>query len=311
MFLFVLAVVVLLIGLGFAALFRKEKRSVSVVFLVITPILCIALLAFACVISVPAGHTGVVVTFGRVEDYTFDSGMHFVLPWQQVVKMDNRIQKQTTVLPCFSSDIQEVEMTYTVNYQIQKADAMTIYRTIGVDYYNTVITPNVAEAVKVATARYTAEELVGRRDELARSIEAVLSEKLTPYHIEVNATSIENMDFTDAFTNAVEEKQVAQQNKLRAETEAEQRVVEATAEAEVKRVNAAADAEVQRVKADAEAYEVLAKAEAEAEANRKIADSLTEELISYTYVQTWNGKLPTVVSGENSAAILDVAGLQE
>ena len=102
------------------------------------------------------------------------------------------------------------------------------------------------------------------------------------------STSIENMDFTNAFTDAVEAKQVAQQNKLRAQTEAEQKIVEAKAAAEVRKVNA-----------DAEAYELLAKAEAEAEANRKISESLTQELIHYTYAQTWNGKLPTVMSGEN------------
>ena len=214
--------------------------------------------------------------------------------------MDNRIQKQTTTLSCFSSDIQEVTMTYTVNYQIKKSDAMTIYSTIGVDYYNTVITPSVAEAVKVATARYTAEDLVALRDELAGAIEEILSVKLLTYNIEVVNTSIEDMDFTDAFTNAVEEKQVAQQNKLRAETEAEQKVIEAQAAAQVQRVNA-----------DAEAYEVLAKAQAEAEANREVAESLTPELIEYIYANNWDGKLPTVVTGGDgeSATIIDASDL--
>ena len=216
--------------------------------------------------TVPTGHTGVVTTFGHVENYTLDAGVHMVKPWQQVVKMDNRVQKQTVKLACFSSDIQEVNMAYTINYQIRKADAMTLYSTVGVAYYDTVVAPNIAEAVKVATARYTAEELVGMRDELANAIELILSEKLEQYNIEVVSTSIEDMDFTDAFTDAVEAKQVAQQNKLKAQTEAEQRVIEANAAAEVK-----------KVQADAEAYEVLARAEAEAEANRKISESLTRD----------------------------------
>ena len=202
--------------------------------------------------------------------------------------MDNRVQKQTAELACFSSDIQEVNMTYTINYQIKKSDAQNIYRTIGVDYYQTVIQPCITESVKVVTARYSAEQLVGKRNDLAVSIEQDLSEKLLTYNIELVSTSIENMDFTNAFTDAVEAKQVAQQNKLRAQTEAEQKIVEAQAAAEVRKVNA-----------DAEAYELLAKAEAEAEANRKISESLTQELIHYTYAQTWNGKLPTVMTGEN------------
>ena len=74
----------------------------------------------ACYVSVPTGHTGVVTTFGKVEDFTLEAGVHFKLPWQEVVKMDNRVQKQTLDMQCFSSDIQEVSMTYTVNYQINK-----------------------------------------------------------------------------------------------------------------------------------------------------------------------------------------------
>ncbi len=251
-------------------------------------VLCAALLTLSCVNSVPTGHTGVVTTFGRVENYTLDSGIHFTLPWQEVVKMDNRVQKQTVDLSCFSSDIQEVALTYTINYQIKKSDAMTIYSSIGTDYYNTVIMPSVAESVKVVTARYTAENLVGQRSDLAAAIESDLAEKLIRYNIEVVSTSIENMDFTDAFTNAVEEKQVAQQNKLRAETEAEQKVIEAEAAAQVK-----------KVEADADAYEVQARARAEAEANQKLADSLTDTLISYIYAQNWNGELPRFMSGEN------------
>lgn len=296
----VIGILVLVVGLVLGSALMKEKKALGLLCMAVAPILCAALIMMSCMTSVPAGHTGVVTTFGHVENYTLDSGMHFKLPWQEVVKMDNRVQKQTTTLSCFSSDIQEVSMIYTVNYQIKKSDAMTIYSTIGVDYYNTVITPSVAEAVKVATARYTAEELVGLRDELATTIEGILEEKLLSYNIELVNTSIEDMDFTDAFTNAVEEKQVAQQNKLRAETEAEQQVIEARAQAEVKRVNA-----------DAAAYEVQAKAEAEAEANRKISESLTDELIDYIYAQNWDGKLPTVIAGQDggSSLIINAADL--
>ncbi len=285
----VFAAVVLVLGIvAHVSLKAKGRKGLAALATAASALLCAGAIALSCIQAVPTGHTGVVTTFGRVENTTLDSGVHFVLPWQEVVKMDNRVQKQTADLACFSSDIQEVNMTYTINYQIKKSDAQNIYRTIGVDYYNTVIQPCITESVKVVTARYSAEQLVGKRNELAAAIEQDLSEKLLGYNIELVSTSIENMDFTNAFTDAVEAKQVAQQNKLRAQTEAEQKIVEAKAEAEVRKVNA-----------DAEAYELLAKAEAEAEANRKISESLTQELIHYTYAQTWNGKLPTVMTGEN------------
>ena len=292
MILFVMAIFVLLVGV--AAYFISRRGFVVVLALVLSA----ALALFSCVATVPTGHTGVVTTFGHVEDYTLDAGVHLVKPWQQVVKMDNRVQKQTVTLACFSSDIQEVNMSYTINYQIRKADAMTLYSTVGVAYYDTVVSPNIAEAVKVATARYTAEELVGMRDDLASAIEKILSEKLEQYNIEVVSTSIEDMDFTDAFTDAVEAKQVAQQNKLKAQTEAEQRVIEANAAAEVR-----------KVQADAEAYEVLARAAAEAEANRKISESLTRDLIDYNYAQSWDGALPTIMTGGSGGLIVSAGDL--
>ena len=299
----IFALVVLLGGIAAHAILKgKGKKTLASLLMAAAVLVCVGAVTLSCIQTVPTGHTGVVTTFGRVENTTLDSGVHFVLPWQNVVKMDNRVQKETAELPCFSSDIQEVNLTYTINFQIKKSDAQNIYRTIGVDYYHTVIQPCITESVKVVTARYTAEQLVGKRNELAAAIEVDLAEKLLKYNIELVSTSIENMDFTNAFTDAVEAKQVAQQNKLRAETEAEQKVIEAKAAAEVRKVNA-----------DAEAYEVRAKAEAEAEANRMISESLTQELINYTYAQSWNGKLPTVMTGEGSSMIpvLDVNQLSE
>lgn len=298
MFQLIVAVVVLIIGLIIRTnLKEKGKKTTSALVTVGAVAISAVLIILSCTATVPTGHTGVVTTFGRVEETTLDSGVHFKLPWQKVIRMDNRIQKNTVEMPCFSSDIQEVNLVYTINYQIKKSDAQTIYRTIGESYYQTVIQPCITESVKVVTARYTAEELVGRRDELAAAIESDLTQKLLAYNIEVISTSIENLDFTDAFTDAVEAKQVAQQNKLRAQTEAEQKIVEANAAAEVKKVNA-----------DAAAYELLAEAKAKAEANKELSASLTEKLIQYTYAQNWNGELPTVMTGENGSLlpVLDV-----
>lgn len=111
---------------------------------------------------------------------------------------------------------------------------------MGTAYYDTVVVPNIAEAVKVVTAQYTAEQLVGSRAELAEAIDAVLSENLARYNIQVVSTAIEDMDFTDAFTNAVEAKQVAAQNKLQAEIEQAQKVMEQKAAAEMAVIQAEA-----------------------------------------------------------------------
>lgn len=267
----------------------RSRRKLGVIVPIIFVVVIVVIVLFSSVATIPTGHTGVVTTFGSVEDYTFDSGVHFKLPWQKVVMMDNRIQKQTVNLSCFSSDIQEVSMTYTVNYQINKANAQNIYKNIGTDYYNTVIIPCITESTKVITAKYSAEDLVSERTNLASAIEEELTSKLELFNVELVSTSIEDMDFTDAFTNAVEEKQVAQQNKLRAETEAERLKIEAEAEAAVKRIEAQAEADAK-----------LIQAEAEAEANRKVAESLTEEILKNKMIDTWNGELPLVTGGSDS-----------
>ena len=297
--LFVIAALLAIVGIGFLGygLFTKvaEDKGFCSVTGIVLAIIGAVLIAVSCARFVPTGHTGVVTVFGKVENYTLDSGIEFMAPWKKVIKMDNRTQKVTVDLTFFSSDIQEVQATYTINYQISKADAMTIYSTVGKDYYDKIIAPTVMESVKIVGAQYTAEELVGNRNELAMGIEADLTDKLIQNNIVVKGTAIEDMDFTDAFTNAVEAKQVAAQNKLKAETEAAQKVVEAEAAAEVK-----------RIQTDAEAYEVKVRAEAEAEANRKIAESLTEDLIDYTYATGWDGKLPTYMMGEGTVPVMNV-----
>lgn len=242
----------------------KPLAKFSVVSAVAGVFLAILLTFFGCIASVDTGHVGVVKTFGKVEDYTFDSGFHLKAPWNSVTQINNQVQKTTIELPCFSSDIQEVNTTYTVNYQIAKGNAQNLYRDIGVNYLETVVNPTIQETVKTIIARYTAEELIGKRAEVAVEIETLLTTNLARYNIDVSSTAIENMDFTDSFTAAVEAKAVAAQQKLQAQIEqdrltmeaqqaAERAKVEAAAQAEVNKINANAQAEVDKIKAEADA----------------------------------------------------------
>ena len=273
-------------------------RPVPIVAAVLIVVLIAVLIKLSLAV-VPTGHTGVVVTFGRVEDRTLDAGIHGKKPWQKLINMDNRVQKARLKLNCYSADIQEVSVVYTVNYQIRKENAMTIYSTIGKSYFETVFSPNVSEAVEVMTAKYTAENLISSRDELAKLIEDLLKEKLSQYHILIVGTSIEGMDFTEAFTNAVESKQVAAQNKLQAEIEqvqktmeqeaqAQRNVIDANAASEVARIQAESDLRVTKIQADAAEY----AGQKEAAKNKAISEFLTKDLLDYYYVQQWNGKLP-------------------
>lgn len=324
---------------------KKPYKKYGLLSLAIGIFCFILLTFFGCIASVGTGNTGVVTTFGKVEDYTLEAGFHIKAPWNSVTEMDNRVQKSTVQLSCFSSDIQEVAMIYTLNYQIDKTNAQDIYRTIGKDYYTTVVEPNIAEAVKVATAKYTAEQLVQTRNDLAVSIENLLEENLVKYNIKVVSTAIEDMDFTDAFTNAVESKQVAEQKKKQAEIEQAQALlqaendkriamIKAEADAEVVKIQAEADMEVAKIGADSAEYQgkkeasialqrlasingwtvmtdettglnKLYKADGSEVTSEELKVGATN-LIKYYYTQSWDGKLPETMLADDSNILFGI-----
>ncbi len=276
--------------------------------------LAISICFIGCVKIVPTGSTGIVTTFGRIENITLDAGIHFMSPWKKVVNMDNRTQKQSIEMQCFSSDIQEVSVVYTVNYQINKANAQEIYRTIGTEYFDKIVMPKVLEAVKAVFAKYTAEDLIASRSVLSKEIEKILVDDLATQNVQITATSIENIDFTDAFTDAVEAKQVAEQNKLRAQTEqaqatleaeaqAERQVIQAKADADAAIVAAKADAEVAQISADSSLYQ----GEKEATILQRVGEQLERypNLTKYKYFEKWDGQLPKTVLGD-SDVIMDL-----
>ena len=259
--------------------------------------------------KVPTGQVGILTVFGKVQDEVLESGFHVKNPFAMITTMDVRTQKSSSTLSAFSSDIQQVSVVISINYSVDKSTAMTLFREVGTEYVSTLIEPRVNENVKVVVARYNAESLIEQREKLSDEILVLMQEDLKPYGITVTAVSIEDIDFTDAFTAAVEDKQVATQQKLTAETEQERKTMEAEAEAERKVLMAEADAEIAKIEADNEAYAITARAKAEAEANELIADSLTDELIAYTEAVNWNGQLPTFVGSDTILPIIDSTGI--
>ncbi|MDO5436276.1 MAG: SPFH domain-containing protein [Clostridia bacterium] len=286
----------------------KKSRVILIAAVAVVIILCLT-----CTSTVPTGYTGILTTFGRVENGTLEAGFHVKSPVQQIVLMDNREQKTAFVTECFSSDIQQVDVTGSVNYAINKSTAMNLFKEVGTDYYSKLVQPRMLEIVKGAFSQYTAENLVANRQTLSTKIRENLASELEKYGINVISINIENIDFTDAFTDAVEAKQVAAQKKLQAQIEEEQKTMEAQQQAERKRISAEAEAAVQKINADAEAYAVRVKSEAEAAANELIAASVTEELIRFNEVENWNGQLPTFVAGESSGImpILNIGETKE
>jgi regulator of protease activity HflC (stomatin/prohibitin superfamily) len=242
-----------------------------------------------CFTVVPVGSTGVVKVFGAPSGNVLSNGLRIKVPFVQSVEMvDNKIQKLEVSARAVSSDLQDVSSVIAVNYRVTPAASVSIVRDIGaLLYVDKILSPAVQESVKSATAKYTAEGLITERAKVGAEIAQSLEDKVSSYGIVVQEFNIVNFDFSEAFSRAIEEKQVAQQDLIRVRTEQEQLVVKAEAAAKA---------------AEAEAQAILVKAEAQAEANRKLAESLTPNLVEYEKLQKWDGKLPQVSGG---SAIVD------
>ena len=273
-------------------------KNIRKVVIVLVALALVAIFVMnTCTTVVPTGYTGIVTTFGKVSDTTLDAGFHLKSPFQQIVMMDNREQKKAFTTQSFSSDIQQVDIVGSVNYAINKKTAMTLYREVGSDYFNILVMPRLLENTKAVFSKHTAENLVSARESLSVAIRDDLSREMERYGINIVSLSIENLDFTDSFTDAVEAKQVAAQKKLQAEIEQEQATMETRQAAERKKIAAEAEANVKKIEADAAAYATKVQAEAEAEANAKISASLTDSLIQWKQANIWDGKLPTFMGG--------------
>ena len=163
-------------------------------------------------VVIPAGHTGVALTFGKVEDNVLQEGLHFKVPFvQKIVVVDNRIVKLDVNTEAFSKDLQTITTVVAVNYHVGKESSQTVYKNVGMGFEDVLITPAVNEVLKAVTAKYTAVELVSSRAEVSMLLDEGLNEKLNNYGIFINELNIINWDFSEEYINAVEAKQVAEQ----------------------------------------------------------------------------------------------------
>ncbi|MDD6265654.1 MAG: prohibitin family protein [Clostridia bacterium] len=254
----------------------KVKIIISVVIAVIVIVLGINSFTI-----INAGHTGVVLTLGKVNETVLSEGVHLKIPFiQSVVSIDNRIVKLEVNTEAFSKDLQTVSTTIAINYRVDASKSYSLYKNVGSDFEGILVAPAVNEVLKAISAKYTAEESVTNRSLISEGLVTGLNEKLNGQGLYITDVNIINFDFSEAFITAIEEKQVAQQKLLKAETEKQTAITNAQAEAEAIKI----------------------KADAEAESNKTINASLTELIIEYLKIDKWDGKLP-LVSGASESLI--------
>ncbi len=249
----------------------KKKRN-----FLIKLILSIALIViiFFPFVLVNAGERGVLMKFGEVQDKILGEGLHLVIPIVNTVeKLSIRVQKQEISAEASSKDLQDVYTDVALNWHIIPEEVNLIFQEIGdkIQVVDKIINPAVEEVLKAVMAKYTAEEIITKRGEVKGGVDDLLTTRLTNYHINVDDISLVHVHFSERFSDAVEAKQIAEQEAKRAEFIALKAIQEAEAKVNLAR--------------------------GEAEAQRLIKETLTSDIIRKQTIDRWDGKLPKIVNG--------------
>src|SRR5918912_3163578 len=117
------------------------------------------------VVIVQAGHRGVVLYLGAIENRVLGEGLHFIIPIaEQVIQLEVRTLKFQANASAASNDLQEVATVIALNYHIDPSKANTIYQQLGADYADRIMAPTIQESVKASVAKFNAEELITKRE---------------------------------------------------------------------------------------------------------------------------------------------------
>lgn len=285
----------------------KSTTITIIVFAVIAALLLCGILppGISIMTSIPAGHTGILTTYGKVEDTYLPSGLHFKKPWQKIVVMDNRIKtmrvaagvdKATTNDTAETKDQQLLPIfEFEIQYQLNDKMSYEVFRNYGINYEKTLLTSNALQFIKEVFATYKAEEIVTAKSEIPQAIKEKLSGVTQPLGINILRVNMVTYDFTPEYTKLLEDRamkkaslennRLEQQNQtIAAQTQYDVAVKEAEKQAETQRIaaenanaiavkNAEKEAETQRIAAENENEMAIAKAKAKAEADRLNAEN--------------------------------------
>jgi prohibitin 2 len=257
----------------------RLQNKLKILAAVVT-IVVIVIVMFESVVVVQAGHRGVVLYVGAVENRVLGEGIHFIIPFaEQAIQMEVRTLKFQALASAASNDLQEVQTTIALNYHVSPSQANIIYQQLGANYSDRIIAPTIQESVKASVAKFNAEELITKRAIAKTVIAQAISNTLTARNIVVEAVFITDFRFSQAFASQVESKVVAfqkyltEQNNLRAiQVVANQTVVQAQATA---RAN-------------------VAKASGESQAIKVITEQLKQspQYLQWLSINRWNGQMP-------------------
>lgn len=312
---FVLSCICLLIFFGFRILKRFTQNQVDnrvlgrLSFIPLT--LCVIFLAISSYASVEPGHRGIQTTLGSMRMEPLGEGPHWPInPLSSVTSysIQNRIDSGS--FECETSDTQTITVGVSYNWRPNPEKITFIAKNNGgKDFPNVIIPPAVKECVKAEIAQHKVSDITQKRHQVKMAIEAEVKVWLAKYDIELLEMSVSKIDFSEAYDHAIEQKQVEEQSALKSvnilnktDTEAKIAASKAKGEADAKIAEAQGKAQSMILAAKAEAEALKIKGEAQAEYNKRVADSLTGELLQRMYIEQWNGILPQFMLGDTKTA---------
>jgi regulator of protease activity HflC (stomatin/prohibitin superfamily) len=296
---------------------------------VIVSVILLLMIFFGAWGTVSAGNRGILMTWGAPVG-TLGEGFYWKIPFiNTVAEMSVQVHKHESTEGAASKDLQEVTTKIAVNYNVDPSYVMDVYTRLRYDYAARVIEPSIQESVKAATAQFTAEELITHRELIKNKIDEILVGRLAQYHILVTSVSITDFDFSESFNAAIEAKVTQQQKALEAENklkevtaQAQQQVIQANAKKDADIAQATGQARAKVLQAQADANATLTNAIAQSEANKKLADAQAYQIdlinqkissspmyVKWAWIQSWDGKLPATVFGDENISLLLQGGL--
>jgi regulator of protease activity HflC (stomatin/prohibitin superfamily) len=282
-FILIIGIIVLIVG-GYVWQTNKGSKGDPKVRLqgsigsVIGVVVIVASLIIGSFTTIPAGHRGVVIRFSAVTGGILDEGLKMKMPFiDSVEKMSVQTQKYEADSSAVTNDLQDVTTTIALNWHLDPGMAAEVYRTLGLEFIDRIAAPAIQETIKQVTAKYNAEDLILKRDEVKGKITDSLSDRLFERGIITETVSITNFQFSATFTAAIEAKVAAEQAVLEALNKLEQVKVEA----QQREAQAKGEASARIASAEGEAEYIRVVTEAQVAANQAITESLSPEVLQY------------------------------
>jgi len=260
------------------------SNKLRIVAAIVTVIVIIVVMSESVVV-VQAGHRGVALYVGAVENRVLGEGVHFIVPFaEQVIQMEVRTLKFQADASAATNDLQEVQTTIALNYHVSPSQANIIYQQLGANYPDRIIAPTIQESVKASVAKFNAEELITKRAIAKAVIAQTISNTLSARDIVVETVFITDFAFSQAFSNQIEAKVVAFQKYL-------------TEQNNLKAIQVVANQTV--VQAQAAARSNIAKAGGESQAIKIITEQLQQspQYLQWLSINRWNGQVPYALVG--------------